>query len=167
MGGGEHRALSCRECPLAKAGATGRGEVVWCTAQDAWVAPESAKNCEVEMSSGTAWTEDELIMLNSFYPEYGGNWRGWDKALPGRSRASITVMACKQGIKHEGVTAYVVEQSIAMPCPFCGSMPFVGEVTHRGRKWWRVACNDAACGADVAAWGNTKERALKNWNRRA
>lgn len=119
------------------------------------------------MGSGTAWSEDELIMLNSFYPEYGGTWRGWAKALPGRSQSSITMQAHKQGIRYEGVAAYEPEMRSAYPCPFCGSLPFVGEVTHRGRKWWRVMCNNATCGVDAVAFGSTKERAIMNWNRRA
>ena len=53
---------------------------------------------DVPPASGMPWSADELATLVRLYPEHGGAWDGWRKAIPGRSRSAIASMAKKAGV---------------------------------------------------------------------
>ena len=48
---------------------------------------------------GLPWRVEELRALVRLYPEHGGAWDGWRKALPGRSRNAIASMAKALGVR--------------------------------------------------------------------
>lgn len=117
------------------------------------------------MSSGRAWTDEELVALGSFYPEHGASWDGWEDVLPGRTQRAIAMCAFKHHIRH--LDASEPEEPTIRPCPFCGAMPSVGHAEHRGRMWWRIWCDNARCGTNVESIADSLERAAANWDRRA
>lgn len=49
-------------------------------------------------AKGLPWSDAELEALARLYPEHGGAWDGWRKAIPGRSRNAIVSMAKAVGI---------------------------------------------------------------------
>lgn len=58
---------------------------------------------------------------------------------------------------------------VPLPCPFCGSEPFVEEVSHNSVKkdsWMILGCKNPKCQIVLSGDFSSRDKAIKAWNTR-
>ena len=60
------------------------------------------------------WDALEDSALWSHFPEHGRDWDGWDRVLPGRSRAAISARASRLGVRMNREPCWTREEELAL-----------------------------------------------------
>ena len=117
------------------------------------------------------WTARELQLLREHYPSHGSSWDGWAALLPSRTKYAIDMAVKRYGLGYAPKVSAKEEKAPAdryeplLGCPFCGEAPKVERSADR--RWYRISCDNARCGAQVQAVGSSLPIASRNWNRRS